>query len=215
MATYYVEPNSVINMADDFSQNSYLIIFNGYIASRKNFISIENAYKKGASCFCCKYSKDRECDDNGTPLWCTCKPHIEMKRMDKEKVEIPVFTQEDFKTEDEHECDERGVCEFFRFEGIECFETAKEIFGDIIGKWYDEQCDDLFFSGVLEEYHKLLCIMDTSLESARKECTKLKNDNINLHSEIKEKGEFLNFFKSEIPDTYKRLMHEYKTRREI
>lgn len=210
MNTYYMEPNAVIEKAYDFDTDSFLVVFNGYIASRKNFISVEKAYKNGASCFCCKYSKDRECENDSIPLLCTCKPNNEMKEATEGR--IPVFTQQDFQQNDEHECDSRGVCEFFRLKDIKSFQNVSEFMGNlpVSWKWYDEQCDDTFFTGAIEAYCGLLCATDCFLESVREKAQKYKTDNDDLTAEIRGLKGFLKFFNEEIPDVYKRLIEEYR-----
>lgn len=209
---------AVIDKANDYSPNKIVNVFDGYVANENSLISVKEAYEKGACCFCCKYSEWRDVEDSRPPLWCNCNPHNKIDKSDNDGNEIPLFTQDDFQVEERHECDERLMCEFFRFKDVSCFSTLSELLGDYRKEyriWYGEQCDDDFFSCALSANCELLYLLDIALSNTRKICTELKDEHDSAILEINEMKEFLNFFNEEIPDTYKKLMGEYKKRKQI
>lgn len=192
-----------IHRVTDFCENtSYIPVIDGYLANKRIMVKLGDAKQKG---LCCENCKFYVCSDEICENYCCCIAH-EMMTTTKETRKLS-FREDDFQCHKDvvtHKIDSRGICEFYRFKfwlNIKQYLKCGKH-----GFLYDDIGSDLFFEKLPQAY------VDGAVYSA-KAITELGEQLTLAEQNLKEISEFVDFFKSEIPDTYRLLKTEFKNKR--
>lgn len=169
--------------------------FDGFYYNGKLLIEVEQLYEYGFSCHNCRQSFD--CDIYKESIACKC----DLRRKHKSNIETI--------GDNMSRVDGRMVCEFYElkrptdFDSIKKFpefqEKESKLNFDILDNLFS--CEDLYVS-VLKTSNEVI----SNLEFLNEE---IKKNLYNEQKKLKETEEFIQFFKHEIPDVYKKLRDEF------
>lgn len=194
-----------IHRVSDFCEDlSYIPVVAGYLTNKHVMVELEDAKRRGLRCENCKFYVHSDDSDGDCESHCCCYAH-EMMTTTKETRKL-AFREDDFQFHDDvetHKNDKRGICEFYRFKFWLSIKRYLKCDGH--GFLYDDVGSDLFFEKLPQAY------VDEGVYSA-KTITELDEKLIQTEKKIDEIEKFIDFFKSEIPDTYKLLKARFKKR---
>lgn len=165
--------------------------FEGFYYNGELLIRVEDLYDNGFSCYSCKYSFDCETYKEG--ISCKC----DLRRIYNQNIN----------TDEGNICriDDRNICEFYDLKTPEDFDSLKMFpeFQEMEQGCVYEMLDSVFSCADL--YVISLKTADEVIGSLYFLNSEIRKNYEKSEEKLREVEHFINFFKSEIPDVYKKL----------
>lgn len=169
--------------------------FDGFYYNGKLLVGVKQLYDYGFSCHNCRYGFD--CDVYKESIACKC----DLRRKYKSNIETI--------GDNVSRVDGRMICEFYELKRPTDFDSIKKIpeFSGMESKLNFDILDSLFSCEDL--YVSILNTSDTVISGLDFLNEEIKKNFYNAQKKLKETEEFIQFFRHEIPDVYKKLRDEF------
>ncbi len=186
----------VIEYEDDKGKREYIPIKKGYLLDSKD--TLLDGLIKGLSCYNCKFAMDGGCHSYGHKGIERAK-NLEKTILKFDDLENELYYGENY--------DNRGICELWSWKPVR---NVQHLYGTTF-----EKIKPRFrFDGIHQVNEYLISRSEEKFNQEREflEQTIRKKESIQNKSE--ENEEFLNFISSELPDVFKKLLKEYRRRKD-
>lgn len=186
----------VIEYEDNKNQKEYSPIKKDYLLDSPD--TLLDGLMKGLSCYNCKFLIDGKCHSYAHKELERAK-NLEETVLRFYDLENEIYQGEDF--------DKRGICELWSWKSVR---NVQHLYGTIFEKTKPRAILD----GIHQVNEYLISRSESKFNQEREAFNGVVREKESVQNKSKENEDFLDFINSELPDVFKRLLKEYRRRKD-